>query len=31
MRYTTLILLLVMALSLVAVLSACGGKGGGGY
>jgi hypothetical protein len=31
MRYATLILLLVLALSLVAVLSACGGKGGGGY
>jgi predicted small lipoprotein YifL len=31
MRYGTLILLLVLALSLVAVLSACGGKGGGGY
>jgi hypothetical protein len=29
MRYGTLILLLVLALSLVAVLSACGGKGGG--
>jgi len=31
MRYGPLILLLVLALSLVAVLSACGGKGGGGY
>jgi hypothetical protein len=31
MRYSTLILLLVVGLSLVAVLSACGGKGGGGY
>lgn len=31
MRYGTLILLFVLALSLVAVLSACGGKGGGGY
>ena len=30
MRYGTLILLFVLALSLVAVLSACGG-GGGGY
>jgi hypothetical protein len=31
MRYATLILLLMFALSLVALLSACGGKGGGGY
>jgi hypothetical protein len=30
MRYRLLVLLL-LALPLVAVLSACGGKGGGGY
>ena len=30
MRYR-LFLLFVLALSLVALLSACGGKGGGGY
>jgi hypothetical protein len=30
MRYR-LVLFLLLALSLVAVLSACGGKGGGGY
>jgi hypothetical protein len=31
MRYRTPILLLVLALCLVAVLSACGGGSGGGY
>jgi predicted small lipoprotein YifL len=30
MRYRLFVLML-LALSLVAVLSACGGKGGGGY
>jgi hypothetical protein len=29
MRYRTFILLLLLAISLVAVLSACGGSGGG--
>jgi hypothetical protein len=31
MRYRTIILLLVLALCLVGVLSACGGGSGGGY
>jgi hypothetical protein len=31
MRYRTLVLLLLLAISLVAVLSACGGGSGGGY
>jgi hypothetical protein len=31
MRYRTIILLLVLALCIVGVLSACGGGSGGGY
>jgi hypothetical protein len=31
MRYRTIIVLLVLALCLVGVLSACGGGSGGGY
>ncbi len=31
MRYRTIVLLLVLALCIVGVLSACGGGSGGGY